>query len=287
MYQPFELSRLIEGKEAFVTTADGTRLYTITAGQGDTTVLLAHGYNVNNIEWNIIVPQLTEGGYRIIVFDQRGHGQSSIGTEGISSASMASDYKTIIEHFGLNQCILVGHSMGGFLSIKTLLTYPELQHTAIKACVLMATFAGDVNKHNFQNRIQIPMIRLGITRWLIKNKILGTFFAKTLIGANPDPELIRALIDIFLKQDVKPLIPILKAFIDESYYDQLHKITIPCIVVVGDKDKVTPMFHSTDMARLLSNASLMTIPQKGHCLNAEAPESIVAAVIQLDLVGQV
>lgn len=282
MYEPFELSKPIIGKETFVSSSDGTNIFTITSGQGEKTVLLAHGYGFSNIEWNIIVPMLNDLGYQTIVFDQRGHGKSTIGKDGITSASMASDYHSIITHFDLKDVILVGHSMGGFLSMKFLISYPELQHKAINGLVLMATFAGDIYKNNIQNKLQLPLIKSGILQKIIKWKPIGNAFAKSLLGKNPDAELVRVVPEIFLKQDHSKLLPILEAFGAENYYPELHKITLPTAVVIGTKDATSPPFHTDDLVKMIPNATRIDVLDKGHCLNAEAPNEIVKAVQLVD-----
>ena len=282
MYEPFELSKPIIGKETFVSSSDGTNIFTITSGQGEKTVLLAHGYGFSNIEWNVIVPMLNDLGYQTIVFDQRGHGKSTIGKDGITSASMASDYHSIITHFDLKDVILVGHSMGGFLSMKFLISYPELQHKAINGLVLMATFAGDIYKNNIQNKLQLPLIKSGILQKIIKWKPIGNAFAKSLLGKNPDAELVRVVPEIFLKQDHSKLLPILEAFGVENYYPELHKITLPTAVVIGTKDATSPPFHTDDLVKMIPNATRIDVLDKGHCLNAEAPNEIVKAVQLVD-----
>ncbi|MEM6345494.1 MAG: alpha/beta hydrolase [Bacteroidota bacterium] len=283
MFQHLELSTPLDGLPLTLTTADQTQIHTISAGQGENAVLLAHGYGFNSIEWNVIMPILVAKGYQVIAFDQRGHGKSSIGKDGITSQAMASDYVAIIKAYQLTSCIIVGHSMGGFLTMKMLLDYPELQENVVKGAVLMATFAGDVYRKNFQNRVQIPLIKSGLlVRWL-KNKAISKAFGKSLIGTNPDPELIRVITEIFTQTDHSRLIPILKAFGDESYYDRLGEIMIPCKIVIGDKDKTTPPFHTDDLVRLIPNSSRIDVPDKGHCLNAEAPEVIIEAIESLML----
>lgn len=283
MYQKFQLSKPIEGKIEFVKMPDNTRIHTITSGNGQTTILLAHGYGFSHIEWNIIVDRLNRLNYRTIVFDQRGHGQSTIGKAGISSTAMASDYKNLIEYFNLEDSILVGHSMGGFLSMKFLLDHPDVQHRNIKSCVLMATFAGEVNKNNFQNRLQIPLIKSGILQKLIQWEPIGNQFGKSLLGEKPDPEIIRWIREIFLQQDHAKLVPILKAFANESYYDHLKNITIPCAVVIGDQDATTPSFHTDYIVKEIPNSTRIDVKGKGHCLNTEAPEEIIRAIKQMDL----
>jgi len=283
MYQSAELFKPIAGQVEQVEMPDGTSIHTITSGKGKTTILLAHGYGFNHLEWNILVERLTELAYQTIVFDQRGHGKSTIGQEGISSSAMASDYKHLVEHFNLDHCILVGHSMGGFLSMKCLLDHPEMQHKNIKSCVLMATFAGDVNKNNFQNRLQIPLIKSGLLQKLIQWKPIGTLFGKSLLGDTSTPDVIDWIVTVFLEQDHSKLVPILQAFAEESYYDSLKNISIPCAVVIGDKDATTPPFHTDNIVKEIPNTKRIDIKGKGHCLNVEAPEEIIKAIQLMDI----
>lgn len=283
MYQSAALFKPIEGQIEQVEMPDGTSIHTVTSGKGETTILLAHGYGFNHLEWNILVESLTQLNYQTIVFDQRGHGKSTIGREGISSSAMASDYKNLVEHFNLENCILVGHSMGGFLSMKCLLDHPEIQHKSIKSCVLMATFAGDVNKNNFQNRLQIPLIKSGILQKLIQWKPIGTLFGKSLLGDTSTPDVIDWIVTVFLEQDHSKLVPILQAFAEESYYDSLKNISIPCAVVIGDKDATTPPFHTDNIVKEIPNTKRIDIKGKGHCLNVEAPEEIIEAIQLMDI----
>jgi pimeloyl-ACP methyl ester carboxylesterase len=283
MYQKFELSQPVEGKVEIVEMPDGTQIHTILSGKGKTTVLLAHGYSYDHTAWSVVIQQLHQANYQTIIFDQRGHGQSTIGKNGISSASMASDYKHLIEHFQLEKCILVGHSMGGFLSMKFLIEHPEFYHQKVKSCVLVATFAGDINRKNFQNRLQIPLVRLRILSKLMRWEALKKQFAKSLLGTNPDPEIVRAVPEVIAQQKHIPLIPILKAFIQENYYKQLHQIQIPCAVLIGEKDATTPPFHSTMIAKHIPNTTKITVQEKGHCLNFEAPEEVVRAIQLMDI----
>ncbi len=92
---PFNvLSREPSGEEVFIDRPDGTRLRTIVHGNGPPVVLL-HGYGVSLLEWNIIWQLLRNTGYRLIAYDHRGHGQSTLGTQGIGSVPMADDVKAV------------------------------------------------------------------------------------------------------------------------------------------------------------------------------------------------
>jgi len=269
----------MEGAERVVERPDGTRLRTISVGSGDRTAVLAHGYGFTADEWNLVAPRLVEQGFAVIAFDQRGHGASTIGSDGIGSAQMASDYGAVLESYDVQGGVLVGHSMGGFLSIAFLLDDPAKDR--IGALVLMATFAGDVSRKSPQNRLQIPLIRSGILPRLVALGPIGQAFTKSLVGDGYEPEMGEAFTEAFGSADHSRLIPILKAMVDEDRYGRLGELDLPCTVIVGTKDKTTPPFHTADLHAGIAGSKLVSLPNMGHALNWEAPVEIANEIGQL------
>lgn len=279
-YSLAELSREPEGKEEFLTMADGTRIRTISAGSGPT-VVFAHGFMFTLQEWNIVWKLLLEKGYRLIAFDQRGHGKSTIGREGLGSQQMASDYRAVLEHFDVKDGILVGHSMGGFLTQAFLLNHPEAAKKHLKGAILFAALVGNVIKDAPQNRVQIPLIKYGIIRRVMQSPTYGTMFATSLMGDNPTPALVRATLDLMLAQNTPPLIPILQAMVTEDFSPRLGEISLPVVVICGSKDKTTPRWHSEVLGKAIPNARNVWVEGKGHALNWEAPQALIDAVVSL------
>ena len=269
------------GDERIIDRPDGTQLRTVAAGDGARTVLLAHGYGFGAEEWNLIAGDLVERGYRVITFDQRGHGHSTIGTDGIGSRQMASDYGAILEAYDVDDGILVGHSMGGFLAVTFLTETPGDAVERVGSLVLMATFAGDVSRKNPQNRLQIPMIRSGLMQRILRFGPIATGFAKSLTGDQFDSSMTAPMIDPFLANDHRALIPILEAMVDESRYDRLGEIDLPTTVVIGTKDRTTPPFHSDQLHAGIAGSKLVKVDGAGHCLNWESPDAIVAEITAL------
>jgi pimeloyl-ACP methyl ester carboxylesterase len=273
-------SQQLTAPERVVTTEDGAKISTVSLGTG-TPVVLAHGYAVDMHCWNVIADDLVRRGFKVIAFDQRGHGRSTIGTKGIGSKQMVDDYLAVLRAYDVKNGVLVGHSMGGFIAIRALVE----QHTALaqhlRGCLLMATFAGDVNRKNLQNRVQIPLIKAGIMGKLIHNRGVALNLAKSLLGDVKDPGMMNAFVDTFRQSDLKSLVPILMAFVKENRYAQLGNITLPCTIVVGTKDKTTPPFHTDDLHRGIKNSKLVRIANKGHMLNWEAPDALVKEITAL------
>ncbi len=277
----FDYASAVEGTELVVERPDGTKLRTISSGAGDRSVLLAHGYGVSHQGWNLVVPLLVDRGLRVITFDQRGHGSSTTGTRGISTRHMASDYGAILDAHDVDDAVLVGHSMGGFLAIAFLLDDNSESVGRVGALMLMATFAGDVNRKNPQNRVQIPLIKSGMMQRILSVGAFHSPFTKTLVGDGFEPAMAEAFTADFRSQDHARLVPILEAMVEESRYDRLGEIDLPCTIVIGSKDKTTPPFHTADLHAGIAGSKLVTLPGKGHLLNWEAPDVLVDEIVEL------
>ena len=64
----------------------------------------------------------------------------------------------------------------------------------------------------------------------------------------------------------------------EGIYDQLHGITVPTLVVVGDQDVVTPLVKAERIHARIQRSKLVLIPDAGHTSTIEEPEAVNAAL---------
>lgn len=276
----YDYAAPLDGIERYIERPDGTKLRTVSLGTGEQTAVLAHGYGFGLAEWNLIAPELVARGLRVVAFDQRGHGGSSIGSNGIGTTQMASDYGAVLDEYELEDAVLVGHSMGGFLAIAFLLGYDEAK-SRVGRLLLMATFAGDVARKNPQNRVQIPLIKSGILPRMLGFAPVATAFAKSLVGDGFESEMTDALLDMFLDTDHQDLVPILNAMVNENRYRRLSELDVPCTIIIGTEDKTTPPFHTADLHAGIAGSKLVTLPGIGHALNWEAPDTIVTEIAEL------
>ena len=79
--------RTFGGVERSVATEDGAELRVVESGEG-ALIVLAHGIGGRLNHWSAVADQLVSDGYRVVAFDQRGHGSSTMGTETFTSASV-------------------------------------------------------------------------------------------------------------------------------------------------------------------------------------------------------
>lgn len=275
------LSKEPQGEEVFVERPDGTRLRAVHRGEGPA-VVMAHGYGISLLEWNLLWDLLAaEGDVRLVAFDQRGHGRSTIGSDGVGSAQMAGDYRAVLEHFDVRDGVLVGHSMGSFLAVVFLLDHAECAKERLRGAVLVSAMAGDVANGSPQTRLQLPLIRAGLMTRIMQSETYGAFFGASLMGDEKSPAVIEAFNRVFCAQDHMQLIPIAKAIVDENYYPRLGEIQSPVVVVCGEKDRTTPAWHSRRLGAEIPGARNVWVPGKGHVLNWEAPEALAEAIRSL------
>ncbi len=278
---PFPRERLTaepEGEHVFIERPDGTVLSAVAAGQGPP-VILVHGYTARVLEWNLVWDELQARGFRVIAFDQRGHGRSTLGSDGIGSEPMAADLAAVLEHFDVRDGVLVGHSMGGFVSIRAVLDHADLAGR-LRGLVLFATWAGRILDGAPQNRLQIPLLQLGILQLLMRNQTVAALFGAAQCGARPSPVMVSVFMEAFNQHldDHGPLLPIVRAFSREDRYPRLGEIGVPTVVMVGTADRTTPQSHSRRLADGVPGARLVSVPDAGHLLNWEAPGELIEVV---------
>lgn len=107
---------LAVGRHVF-STADGAEMPYVVHGDGETTVVLVHCWMCDRSFWDAQIPAL-ERQYRVIAIDLPGHGEGGDTREAWSIAGYGGDVAGLLENLQLEGVVLVGHSMGGPVSLK-------------------------------------------------------------------------------------------------------------------------------------------------------------------------
>jgi len=96
-----------------------------TGASNGKTVLLLHGKNFSGFYWEPTIEFLSQQGYRVIAPDQLGFGSSSRPDIHYSFHQMAQNTKALFDHLGIQQVVVIAHSMGGMLGVRFTLLFPE------------------------------------------------------------------------------------------------------------------------------------------------------------------
>lgn len=268
------------GVEELISTADGAELRALHRGSGPPVVLI-HDAGASVVSMNIMWKLLAGAGFRVITYDQRGHGKSTVGRDGIGIDPMQQDLHAVLEYFNLWNAILVGHSTGAFLTIRYLLQYKSQGANRVKGVVSIAGFAGNFLQGAQQNRFARGLIQTGIMGKLIRNRLFGFGWAAHVFGSGASPSRVRAWLEIMREKPLKRLVPLLDAQIQEDYYDRLGEIDTPYIVTAGQEDKRISPFHSEKLAAGLPNARMEWVDEVGNMMLWECPAKLVEMVRSL------
>lgn len=105
------------GETATVTAADNVRIVYETRGTADMAVVFVHCWGCNRQFWREQVEPVAAAGYRVVTVDLPGHGDSGSAREQWSIPGLGADVEAVIEALDLPRVVLVGHSMGGPVSL--------------------------------------------------------------------------------------------------------------------------------------------------------------------------
>lgn len=97
---------------SFVLSPDGVPIHFEIHGTGNPALVFVHGWSCDRTYWNVQVPAFS-GDHQVVLIDLAGHGESGDGRDVWSMEAFGQDVAAVVNELGLNQVVLIGHSMGG------------------------------------------------------------------------------------------------------------------------------------------------------------------------------
>ncbi len=94
----------------FAQVGDVSLFYT-DEGVGETPLLFVHGYTADSHDWSWQLPHF-RASHRVVAVDLRGHGASSITSDGYTTPQFAEDLRDLLDHLGIDRVVAIGHSLG-------------------------------------------------------------------------------------------------------------------------------------------------------------------------------
>ncbi len=258
---------------------DSGRLYYEIYGEGQWLVLL-HGAWANHQWWRWQIPELSRY-YRVLALDVRGHGKSSPLEKPYSVAGFAQDLSLLLHKVGAKEVALVGWSMGGIISIEYSLNNPD----KVKALILIAT-RGHRNPmmklrvwfQSLQNRLSLMMDFADYEGFVYENQVIKE--VKSMMSPITPPEVIDWVMADLINNPRRNFLEVAKSLWDWEAGEKLKTITVPTLIMVGDKDTRTPPRFSRLLHENIPNSQLKIIPNCSHFLALERPEIVNTEIIR-------
>jgi pimeloyl-ACP methyl ester carboxylesterase len=247
-------------------------------GSGDPPLLLLHGFTGAALDFVDVIPALAAS-RRVVAYDQRGHGDS---TNTGDAATYTFDQLTedlagfVDARLSPSPFDLLGHSMGGIISLRYVLAYPE----RVRSLVLMDTGAAPAGK---LGDVFGPLAELGRQQGMAA--VFATvrqFWVQQAEAAGlaaPD-EMMQRVESKFTRMDPEAFGALADALGEyPSMVERLGEIGCPTTVLVGEND--TGLRASADvLAEGIAGAELVVIPDAGHSPQEDQPQLWTEAVLR-------
>jgi len=239
-------------------------------GSGPQTVVLSHSYVADHTHFSPQIEALSKR-YRVLAFDHRDHGRSGRATDRYTLQTLVDDAIAVIEQTGAGPCHWMGLSTGGFVGMRIALQRPEL----LRSLVLMDTSAeAEPRLARVRYEGMLLALRLVGVRPLMDQTMKLMFGATSLADPDKAP-LLAHWRDRMAANDPHALIRFGKAIFSRgSVLDQLARVTVPTLVMVGTEDKATTPDKARRIAEGIPGARLEVIPGAGHLSTLEQPDRI-------------
>ncbi|HEY2814579.1 MAG TPA: alpha/beta hydrolase [Acidimicrobiales bacterium] len=266
---------LPEGQRSTLTTDDGATLAVLTAGPVDgPVVVLAHCWTGGMSLWGAVARRLVASGHRVVLWDQRGHGDSTLGTDLITVDRLGDDLHQILNDLDLRDVVLAGHSMGG-MTIQALASrQPDDIHARVRGIALVAT-AAHTGRLKVPPRIANAMLGEHRTVRLAKR---GATSVRGAVGKNVyEPHLV-ATHEALLATTGEARAGFMVAMGKMDYRPALPTIEVPVRILVGTRDRLTPPGRARELAAAIPTAELRVLDGYGHMLPLEAPEVVADTI---------
>ncbi|WP_329401290.1 alpha/beta hydrolase [Streptomyces melanogenes] len=268
------------------------------------TVVFSHGFCLSQDAWHFQRAAL-RGVVRTVHWDQRSHGRSARGeaqTQGrpVTIDQLGRDLKAVLDTAAPEgPLVLVGHSMGGMTVMALADQYPELIRDRVVGVAFVGTSSGRLGEVSYG----LPVAGVNAVRRILPGvlKALGSQAELVERGRRATADLFAGMIKrySFSSKDVDPAVarfaermiegtPIdvvaefYPAFDDHDKEAALQVFAeVPALVLAGDRDLVTPSSHSESIADLLPDAELVIVPDGGHLVMLEHPETVTDRLADL------
>ncbi|MEV0040364.1 alpha/beta hydrolase [Streptomyces sp. NPDC050804] len=268
--------------ETAVRTDDGatlavTVLAPLETGAGSgTTVVLAHGWAAGRRVWGTVTDRLIRAGYRVVLYDQRGHGASSLGKEPIAIRRLGADLAAVLGETGSRDAVLVGHSGGGFAAMSYVTSDPAAARR-LRGLVLLGTAAHDQETPDSEVR----MMGSALFSRALRRPALGRRLLAQTMGKGVDPYLLEVNRQMFAAASPQVRADCFASSRGMDLRAGLATVEVPAVVLAGENDRVIKPELGSAVAKALPDARFEQLPGAGHMLPLERPDEIVRAVAGL------
>jgi len=242
---------------------DNLQVYYEVHGEGEVIILMHHGFGCTKI-WNDIYPRFVAEGYKVVMYDRRGYGQSEGGEDFFEfyesdryRPESVEELRLVKKILGIESCHLVGQCEGGVVGVDYANKYPQ----EVKTLTVAST----------QCYCEVSVIDFNIMRLVNTFAQLEPELQAKMVEWHGEPAEIKY--NQFVKQG---------GAYGADYYDLrpiLHMVACPTLVLYPDRSSIFDVEQSIAFYRHLPKGELAVFPKCGHNTYEQRPEEYTRTVL--------
>ena len=253
-------------REAFA-DLPGVRLCYRDSGGDGVPVVLLHAATGSSRVWEYQVPSFAAAGFRVIAFDRRGFGSTTVAPGGVQPGTAADDLQALMDHLRIDRFHLVGTAAGGFAAIDYALSFPQ----RLRSLVLANTIGGvqDESYLALGRRIRPPEFNA----LPADVRELGPAYR----AANPGGT--RRWMELERANRAPGTPPPAQTMKHQLTFALVSTIRTPTLVLTGGADLYAPPPVMQMFVERIKGAESVVIPEAGHSAYWEQPDAFNSAVL--------
>lgn len=275
--------------------------YKVLNPDAEETVVLIHGLGDSSETWEQTAKSFSDQGYRVVTYDQRGHGRTMAQGADFSNERMAADLEELLERLNIRKDItLVGHSMGGRTAIK----YASRNPKKVRALVVedmhaKKVYKGETEPGYFTTMMEeVKRDRLSkpqeFYEWISGNP---GFYDKSRLASElreyvKDPRVRDIILDKHVIQmedgiykiqnnieELRP-VPLYHAGgLSEDLTGDLAKIKAPTLFLAASDESKVLFGKGVDHLVENINAKIVKVPNSGHGIHITNPDEFMSEIL--------
>lgn len=264
------------------------------------TIVMSHGFCLSLRGWVLQRRAFVEAGYRVVLWDQRSHGQSEMSDlEHCTIEQLAHDLRAVIDAAcPEGPLVLVGHSMGGMTTMALARHHADLVRDRVMAVALISTAAGG---EGLTDLGMGPLVGRAIgqagprvlsrlaphQKWLAPLRRFGRNIEDSVVDrfsfdSPVSEQTVRFAADLILATPFEVMAAFLPVIRAHDEFDSLAVLLDKDVLVVnGAGDLLTPPSHSDEIVERLPNAEHVVVQDCGHLIMLEHPEVVTGQILTL------
>lgn len=262
------------GDEARYADAGAMRVHYRVSGPRDApTLVMIHGLSASLHTWEPLRERL-EGEYRIIAYDQPGHGLTGPHPErDYTYAGMADALEAVLQAEQIDEATLVGNSMGGWMAWRTALAMPD----RVSALVLLDP-SGQPYDEEAASNLGFRLMTSPLGRWALKHFTPRAAIKASLLDTvSVDSIVTDAMIDQYWellrypgnREAAGDLFTVKR----EDASGRLGEIAVPTLILWGEEDQLIPVSSGSFFEERIEGSRLIVYPGVGHLPMEEVPDA--------------